>query len=83
MSITTTTTTTPTVISDRDEQLAYPAIVPVQAGATSAAPEPAEGLCGELLTSVPADTEHLGWICIQPQGHLPGSDHSAEDGTTW
>ena len=40
-------------------------------------------LCGDRLTPIPADTEHDGWTCGQPQGHLAWSDHRAEDGTTW
>ncbi|HKS49358.1 MAG TPA: hypothetical protein VJT49_30475 [Amycolatopsis sp.] len=45
----------------------------------AAAPSP----CGDRLMPVPADIEHDGWSCARPHGHLPGSDHLAEDGTTW
>lgn len=81
MSITTTTTTTaiPTALRDHDEQLAAYVVAP-RSGAVTA---PVAELCGERLASVPADAEHGGWICVQPKGHLPGLDHSAEDGTTW
>lgn len=40
-------------------------------------------VCGDRLVPVPADTEHDGWICVQPSGHLPTYDHRAEDGTSW
>jgi hypothetical protein len=39
--------------------------------------------CGDRLVPVPADTEHDGWTCVQPAGHLPTHDHRAEDGTSW
>lgn len=88
MSITTTQATAPTIpatapIHDHDERLEALALVPAPATAPDTLPAPAEGICGERLASVPADTEHGGWICTQPQGHLPGLDHAAEDGTTW
>lgn len=40
-------------------------------------------LCGDRLASVPPDTEHDGWCCAEPAGHLPDVDHRAADGTTW
>jgi hypothetical protein len=40
-------------------------------------------LCGEELQPVPPDSEHDGWVCAEPAGHVPDTDHRAEDGTTW
>lgn len=39
--------------------------------------------CGDRLQPMPPDTDHDGWVCVRPQGHLPEHDHRAEDGTTW
>ncbi|WP_158634302.1 hypothetical protein [Amycolatopsis sp. WAC 04197] len=39
--------------------------------------------CPSSLFPVPPDTEHSGWTCTLPDGHLVRCDHLAEDGTTW
>ncbi|UOZ06991.1 hypothetical protein [Amycolatopsis sp. WQ 127309] len=39
--------------------------------------------CAEVLTPVPLDTEHAGWVCVLPAGHLTDRDHRAQDGMTW
>jgi hypothetical protein len=85
MSITTTSTPTaaPTTTLTTTNELPALAVAPAPVSTSDTVPALAEGICGERLASVPADTEHSGWICTQPKGHLPGLDHSAEDGTTW
>ena len=50
---------------------------------TLAAEPRAAAQCGDRLLPVPPDTDNDGWTCARPEGHLPGQDHRAEDGTTW
>ncbi|WP_018685324.1 hypothetical protein [Actinokineospora enzanensis] len=57
--------------------IAVPADPPREPGAVSVL------ACGDWLVPVPADSEHDGWICVQPVGHLPTHDHRAEDDTSW
>lgn len=61
--------------------LASPA--PQRATIFSALDPGARPACGEQLIPVPVDSEHDGWTCVRPAGHLPTHDHRAEDGTTW
>ncbi len=59
------------------------ALAPGAGDAGQAIPRPALARCGDRYGPTPPDTEHDGWVCAEPAGHLPGRDHRAADGTTW
>lgn len=60
-----------------------PRLLPARATEAVVAPRQRAASCGDRLVPMPADSEHDGWTCVQPAGHLAWADHLAADGTTW